>query len=400
MRALVADAFPETGLAGLQALGLDVVYTPKASPEEFASAAATAQIVIVRSRKVPRAVIEKAARLALIVRAGAGVNTIDVAAASERGVFVTNCPGKNAAAVAELAIGLLIALDRRIADATAELKAGAWNKSEYSKARGLKGRTLGVLGTGEIGRLVIARAQALEMRVLAWSRGLTDAAAKGLGVERRATPLEVAREADALTIHLALAPETRGLVGPELIAALPAGAIVINTARGEIVDEAALLAAAREKKLRLGLDVFAGEPAEGTANFVPAAAAAPVFAGTPHIGASTEEAQDAIAAEAVRIVRVFLQEGHAENCVNLARKTAARCQLVVRHFDKVGVLAGVLELLRSESINVQRVENIIFEGAVAACAKLELERRPSPAAVAELAARKESILGVELVDLA
>ncbi|MBI3267813.1 MAG: hydroxyacid dehydrogenase [Planctomycetes bacterium] len=400
MRVLVADAFPEAGLAALKALGVDVVYSPKAGAEEFAREAAAAHVVIVRSRRVTRDVFEAAACLSLVVRAGAGVNTIDVAAASERGVFVTNCPGKNAAAVAELAIGLLLSLDRRIVDATTELKAGRWNKAEFSKARGLKGRTLGVLGTGEIGRLVIGRARALGMRIVAWSRSLTEAGARELAVERRATPLEVAREADALTVHLALAPETKGLLGRELLSALPQGAIFVNTARGELVDEAALVEVARARKLRVGLDVFAGEPAEGSAAFAPAAAQAPVFAGTPHIGASTEEAQEAIAAEALRIVKVFKEEGHAENCVNLARKTPARCQLVVRHYDKVGVLAGVLDLLRAEGINVQRVENIIFEGAKAACARIELEHRPSDAAAAELLRRKEEILGVELVDLA
>ncbi len=399
MRVLVADGFSESGLAGLKALGLDLVYTPKASAEEFAREAQTAHVVVVRSRKVVREVIEKASRLSLIVRAGAGVNTIDVAAASERGIFVTNCPGKNSAAVAELTMGLILALDRRIPEATAELKSGRWNKAEYSKARGLRGRTLGVLGAGDIGTLVIARAQAFGMRVVAWSRSLTEARAKELGIERRATPIEVARESDVLTIHLALSQETQGLVGKELLAALPAGAWVINTSRGEIVDEAALIAAAKEKKLRVALDVFAGEPAEGSAAFAPAPAALPHFAGTPHVGASTDEAQDAIAAEAVRIVKVFLQEGHATNCVNLAAKTRARCQLVVRHYDKVGVLAGVLDLVRAENINVQRVENIVFEGAKAACAKIELEKRPSDSALAELLRRKDEILGVEVVDL-
>ncbi len=399
MRALVADSFSDSGLQGLRALGLEVVYLPKATPEEFSKEADLAHVIVVRSRKVTREVIERASRLSLIVRAGAGVNTIDVAAASERGIFVTNCPGKNSAAVAELTLGLLLALDRRIPDATAELRAGKWNKTEYSKARGLQGRTLGVIGTGQIGRRVIRAAQALGMRVVAWSRSLTDAEARDLGAERRSSPLEVARDADAVSVHLALTPETRGLVGAEFAAALRPGAIFLNTSRGEIVDEPALLAAAREKKLRLGLDVFAGEPSEGSAAFTPAPAQHAWFAGTPHVGASTEEAQDAIAEEAVRIVRVFLREGHAENCVNLARTTPARCQLVVRHHDKVGVLAGVLDLLRKEGINVQRVENIIFDGAKAAFAKIEIERRPSEQAVAELSGRKDEILGLELFDL-
>src|SRR4051812_31705174 len=184
--------------------------------------------------------------LSLVVRAGAGYNTIDVATASKRGIYVSNCPGKNAIAVAELAIGLLLSLDRRIPDNVADLRAGTWNKKEYSKAAGLFGRTLGVVGTGSIGREVILRAHALGMKVLAWSRRLDDEEAARLGVERARSVADLSGRADAVTLHVALTPETRGLLGEAAIDRLRPRAMVINTSRAEVVDGVALARAVTE----------------------------------------------------------------------------------------------------------------------------------------------------------
>src|SRR6185503_8821032 len=150
-----------------------------------------ADLLVVRSTKVTEPMMD-AGRLSLIFRAGAGYNTIDVAAASKRGIYVSNCHGKNAIAVAELAIGLLLSLDRRIPDNVIALRAGKWNKAEFSKARGIFGRTLGLIGVGQIGREMIPRAKALGMRVIAFSRSLTDASAAELGIERKASMGEVA----------------------------------------------------------------------------------------------------------------------------------------------------------------------------------------------------------------
>ena len=147
MKVLIADAFERSGLEGLKEAGCDVVYQPELNGAALVDAIAgtSAEVLIVRSTAVTAAMLE-AGRLSLVVRAGAGYNTIDVAAASRRGIYVSNCPGKNAAAVAELAIGLMLALDRRIPDNVADLREGKWNKKEYSKARGVYGRTLGLLG--------------------------------------------------------------------------------------------------------------------------------------------------------------------------------------------------------------------------------------------------------------
>ncbi len=398
MKILVADAFPKEQLALLGPLGLVVEHRPEVSAHDLAAAARDASILVVRSKQVSGAVFESATALSLVVRAGAGVNTIDVAAASRRGVFVANCPGQNSIAVAELAIGLVLALDRRIPDAVAELRAGRWDKKRFSEARGVFGRTLAVAGTGAIGREVARRGLALGMRVLAWSRSLDDRAARELGVERARDLLALAREADFLSLHLALTKETRGIVSREVLAALRPGAALVNTARAELVDQEALLEAARAG-LRVGTDVFAGEPEKGQADFDSPLAKLPGVYGTHHVGASTEQAQDAIARETIRIVETFVRTGLVPNCVNVAGRTPARARLVVRHYDKVGVLANVLGLIREAGINVEEVRNTVFEEAQAASCAIDLDERPPDALVSRIRARSDEVLFVHSFDL-
>ena len=416
MRVLVADKFEQSGLDGLAAAGCEVVYRPEAQDAALVEAVARErpEVLIVRSTKVTAAMLD-AGPLALVVRAGAGFNTIDVAAASERGVHVANCPGRNSIAVAELALGLLLALDRRIPDNVADLRAGRWNKKEYSRARGLHGSTLGVLGLGSIGVETIRRAAAFGMRIVAWGRrfdgedrDLAPAEARALGLDAAGpaipvrlapSPAEVAARADALTVHLALAPATRGLVGADVLARLRPGAILINTARAEIVDAAALESAAREKGLRLGLDVFAREPAGGTGEFSDPIVGLPLVYGTHHIGASTEQAQEAIAAEAVRVVRSYLESGRVPNCVNLARESAATHRLVVRHRDRPGVLAHVFRCLRDAGLNVQETENLVFEGGHAAVARIHFEGTPDEAVLESVRAGHPDILEIRVVAL-
>ena len=173
-----------------------------------------------------------AGQIKLVVRAGASYNTIDVAAASRRGIYVSNCPGKNSIAVAELAFGLIIlALDRRIADSVNSLRRGQWNKKEFSKARGLYGRTLGLVGVGKIGQEMIPRARSFGMPVIAWSRSLTPERAMAMGAEYKATPEDVAREADVVSVHVALNADTRGFLNTEFFSAMKEGAYFINTAK-------------------------------------------------------------------------------------------------------------------------------------------------------------------------
>ena len=378
MRVLIADKLsPDTPIR-LEAVGCAVI-VGAFQGDALMEALETHQpdVLVVRSTKVETRHLDASRSLALIIRAGAGVNTIDLAGASARGIYVSNCPGKNAIAVAELTMGHLLNLDRRIADNVAELRAHRWNKKEFGKARGLYGRTIAVLGMGSIGLEVVSRALAFGMNVRAWSRSLSLAQADALGVTWAASPLEACRGADVLTVHLALSPETRSIVNRTLLDALAPGAFFINTSRGEVVDQTALLEAVRTRGLRAGLDVFADEPAGGEGVFEsPILDEARVY-GTHHIGASTTQADDAVAAEVVRIVEAFLRTGRVPNCVNLAATSPATHVLVVRHADQVGVLASVLGVLREAGINVQEMENIIFSGATAACARIQVDRWPS-----------------------
>ncbi len=396
---LIADAFPKERLADLTALGLAVEHRPDVSADELPAAAGDASVLVVRSKQVNAAVFDTASALSLVIRAGAGVNTIDVAAASRRGVYVANCPGQNSIAVAELAIGLIISLDRRIPDNVALLRAGKWDKKGFSEAQGLYGRTLGLAGLGSIGKEVAKRALALGMRVVAWSRSLTEAGAKALGLERAPDLLSLARASDYLSLHLPLSAETRGAVSREVLEALRPGAALVNTARAELVDQAALLELARAGRLRVGTDVFAGEPEKGRADFDSELAKLPGVYGTHHVGASTEQAQDAIAAEAVRIVESYVRTGFVPNCVNVAKKTPARARLVVRHVDKPGVLANVFGLIREAGINMQEIRNTVFEQAQAASCAIDLDDTPSSELVARIRARKDEVLFVGAFDL-
>jgi len=388
-RLLAVDKLPASALDGLSGLGLQVESKTVASVAELASALEGVSILVVRSTKVPGEVIEKARELALIIRAGAGVNTIDVAAASRRAVQVANCPGKNALAVAELAIGLLIAADRRIAEGAADFAAGVWKKGEYGKARGLYGRSLGIAGMGTIGRAVAERAQALGMKVHGWSRSLTTEAARADGIEWTATLRELATRVDALSLHLPLTPATRGIVDRSILESLGPGAILVNTARAEIVDEEALIDAVRSRGLRCGLDVVAGEPSGSSGKVESPLRGLPGVTVTHHIGASTDQAQEAVAAEVVRIVRAHLAGAPVPNCVNTASHSPARHQLVVRHVDRPGVLAAVLSALRSRTINVEEMRNEIFESGVAACANIGLQEPPGDDVLAEIRALPE-----------
>jgi len=403
MKILIIDAFSEAHLEELRRLGLTVDYRPSLTAEELPDAVAGATVLVARSKKVSRDAIERAPELALIVRAGAGVNTIDVKAASARGVYVANCPGKNSIAVAELTLALLLALDRRIPDEVADLRAGRWNKKEYSKADGLYGRTLGIIGLGSIGTEVARRARAFGMRLVVWSRSLTDEKVAELGppseVVRARTVPELCGLADAVTIHVALTPETRGLLGEASLSRLRERALVINTSRAEVIDSAALKRFIVEKHLRVGTDVFDAEPSASQGAFEDELGKLPAVYGTHHVGASTEQAQSAVADETVRIVRAFLQKGEVPNCVNLAVRSPARFQLLVRHFDRVGVLAEVLGAIRRHQINVEEMENTIFEGAQAASAKIRLSARPPAPLLDELRALKDTVLHVAVVEL-
>jgi len=400
MKILLADKLSARALGALAEAGHVVVNEPSLKGETLVEAlrAETPEVLVVRSTKVPAEAMDADPKLELIVRAGAGYDTIDIDGASERGIFVSNCPGKNAAAVAELTMGLILALDRSIPDNVIDAREGRWNKAKYSKAAGVKGRTLGVIGTGNIGRAVIRRAQSFGMNVIAWSRSLTDEQAAALGVTRMERPLDVAANADVVTLHVAATPETRGLAGKAFFEAMKPGAFFINTTRSSVVDEEALRWAMDEEGIRAALDVISNEPAYKEGAFTHPLAYHPNLYLTHHIGASTRQAQDAIADEAVRVVNTYAETGEAPNCVNLAGRTPATHQLTVRHRDKVGVLAAVLDEMRKAGWNVQKMQNLIFAGAKAACAYISFAGAPNEETVHRIESHPD-VLAVTLIDL-
>jgi len=401
MRVLIADKFEQSGIDGLKAAGCEVEFSPDLSGDTLTAAILERRpdVLIVRGTSVTAPMLE-AGSLSLVVRAGAGYNTIDLAAASRLGIYVSNCPGKNSIAVAELVFALILALDRRVVDNVESLRAGRWNKKEFSKARGLFGRTLGLLGYGEIGRETARRAHAFGMRVVVWSRRFATGSAlpdRDDPIELLPTPDAVAEQADILSLHLALTPETRHFVNGPLLKKLKRGSLVINTARGEIIEASALEAALREGHISAGLDVFPDEPSAAVANWMSPLAALPNVIGTHHVGGSTDQAQEAIAVETVRIVTAFKTTGQVPNVVNLAVRTPATHTLVVRHRDRPGVLAHVFDRLRGGQINVQETENVIFEGAEAAIARIDLDAAPSQQLLDAIASGNPDILDLRVV---
>jgi D-3-phosphoglycerate dehydrogenase len=402
MRLLIADKLHPRAVEELRALPVQVEYDPEITKETLEAKLPGVGVLVVRSTEVTAQAIEKSRELNLIVRAGAEFSTIDVRAAAKRGVFVANCPGRNAGAVAELVMAMIIGVDRRIPDAVASLRAGKWERAEYGKAEGIYGKTIGIAGFGAIGREVAARAKGFGLHVVAWSRSLTPAKAADFGVEYAPSIDQLAARSNILTVHLPLNERTRQIIGTRVFEQLPKRAIFLNLARADLVDYGALREAVRTRGLRAAVDVYPDEP-RGSRTFATdlfslESSSGGFVYGTPHIAASTDQAQLAIATETVRVIRSFLIEGVVPNVVNVQPASAARFQLMIRMVDKVGTFANVLAVIKRHGINVEEVTNIVFEGAVASCAKLRLIQRPSEACLSEIRAFDE-VLHVDMVAL-
>ena len=344
------------------------------------------EILVVRSTEVKQKHIEQCPSLALIIRAGAGVNTIDMETASKRGVFVTNCPGRNAIAVAELVFGHILNWNRHLYHNFHDFHQGIWNKKAYSKSNGLLGSTIAVIGTGAIGTEVIERAKVFGLNIKAWSRSLTPEKAKQMGVTFCKTPIEAAQNSDIVTVHLPAKPNTKGLLNKEIFDVMNHGALVINTSRETLLNEQDLLEAMENKDLSAGLDVFEGEPNSATDTLCSAFQNNPKAYVTHHIGASTEQATISVGQAVIDIIDQWNRTGEVINCVNLKQHNTSNFTLTVRHADKVGVLASILETLKSHGHNIQEMENIIFQGGAAACARIFLVGEPSPTLIETLEA--------------
>jgi D-3-phosphoglycerate dehydrogenase / 2-oxoglutarate reductase len=397
MNVYIADKLPDEAVSELENLGLEVTFEPAAKASDLDRGLGDAQVLIVRSTVVTETCIKNSPSLSLIVRAGAGVNNIDMEAASDMGIYVANCPGQNSIAVAELTMGLILSLDRYIADNVSEFRAGRWSKAAYSKADGVFGKVLGIIGTGQIGQEVIKRAQAFGMSVVAWSRSLTDEMAEDLDITRANSIEEVAESCDILSVHLAQTPQTKGIISKEILAKLKDGAMIINTSRAGVIDEDALFEEVKSGRLWAGLDVFGDEPEFKEGDFTSRFQELNQAYVTHHIGASTNQAQLAVAADAVDIVRGYVQKGHVRNWLNRCGQTDAPWQLVVRHYDKPGVIANVMSELKGANINAQELTNVIFEGKKTACCTIQVDMEPSDKIMKSIRTRQDEVISATLI---
>ena len=388
MKILFADALPEAYVDLLAQQGDECTVSPELGADDIPDAIEGYDVLVVRSTKVTAEAIGRSSRLGLIVRSGAGTNTIDCQAAADAGIYVCNVPGTNSIAVAELTLGLLLAVDRHIPAATGDLKNGIWNKKGYSKADGLMGKTFGVIGVGEIGLAVAERARSFGMTVVAERkadrRHDVEARIRSIGIRLVENLDELVAESDIISIHVPGGESTENLIDERLLSLMKPSAILINTSRGEVVDEEALIAAMDDKGIRAGLDVFRHEPDGGTGEFNSVLASHPNVVGTHHIGASTQQAQDATSAGTVDVIEAY-RAGDPQNCVNVVRTRVGSATITIRHFDRVGVLAAALQGLRRGNINVQTMANKVFQGSNAAMAIIDVVGEVNDDLTSELA---------------
>ena len=335
-RILIADPLAEAGLAILRDGGAELHQLEADDRPRLAELIGDYDAIVVRSAtRVTADLLAAGGRLRVVARAGIGVDNVDVAAATERGILVINAPTANLISATEHTLGLLLALARNIPAADASVRAGEWDRKRF-QGRELMGKTLGVVGLGRIGQAVAARARAFDMRVLAHDPYLDAAVARRLDIEMR--PLdELLAESDAVTLHLPLSDGTRNLIDARRLARMKPGALLVNCARGGVVDDAALLAALEEGRLAgAALDVFAQEPPTDLA-----LAAHPRVVATPHIGAQTREAQERVATQTARMLLAALDGSLEVTAVNLPfGATTAEQNRFLRLSEKLGRLAA------------------------------------------------------------
>ena len=375
MKILFADALPESYIDLLRQQGDECIVAPELGADDIPDVIKGIDVLVVRSTRVTAETIDRSDVLGLIVRSGAGTNTIDCQAAASSGIYVCNVPGTNSIAVAELTLGLLLALDRHIPAAANDLRNGTWNKDGYSKADGLMGKTFGIVGVGEIGLAVAERARSFGMTVVAERKSdrRTDIEARirSIGIRLVDDLDALLAESDIVSIHVPGSDQTVDLVDAGFLDRMKPNSILLNTSRGEVVNEEALVDAIESKGIRAGLDVFRHEPSSGTGEFASKLASHPSVVGTHHIGASTQQAQDATSARTIDVIEAY-RAGDPMNCVNVVQTRVGAVTITIRHFDRVGVLAGALEVLRQADINVQTMENKVFEGSNAAMAIIDV----------------------------
>lgn len=384
-RVLIAEPLLHGAVVALKQAGFDVVHNPHLTESSLTAAVRDLEpdVLVVRGIPVTEATLLASKHLSLVVHAGSGAEGIDIAAASRRGTLVAHCPARGAAAVAELAFGLILTCDRRIPEQVAATRAGSFDHTKFLDAHGLHGRSLGIIGLGLVGQEVAKRGRSFGMHVLAWSPNITEQRCDILGIDLCSNLVNLAKLSDVVSVSVTGNEQTHHLLGPKFLQAMRPGAILVNTSQGSVIDEAALLAAVKQAGIRVGLDSFGERSASPlTAELLAQSA---VY-GTQCTGAITEQASAAVAEDAVRIVRAWSEEGRAPNCLNVASSTHASALLTLRHENCPGVLARVFELLGGAEINIEEMDNTICAGGQAAVARIHLSHAPDAALTAAVRA--------------
>ncbi len=362
-KVLITDKMSALALETFQARGIEADYEPGLSAEDLAARVDAYDGLAVRSAtQVTAELLEAAANLKVVGRAGIGVDNIDVASATQRGIVVMNTPGGNAITTAEHALALLFALARKIPAADSSTQAGRWEKSRFMGTE-LTGKTLGVVGCGNIGSIVVDRALGLRMHVVAYDPFLSPERAEDLGVEKVDLDSLLSR-ADAITLHVPLTDQTRGMIDAAALAKIKPGVLIVNCARGGLIVEEDLKAALERGQVGgAALDVFDEEPAHENVLFGQQGVVA-----TPHLGASTNEAQAKVAIQIAQQMAEFLTSGAVTNAINMPSLSAEEAKKLKPYMtlaEELGSFAG--QLTRS---GISRVV-IEFEGLVA-----QLNTRP------------------------
>jgi D-3-phosphoglycerate dehydrogenase len=381
MKILVACELPAFALEELGRLGAEVAYEPQLSASQLPQRIGDVSILVVDQVPVSPEAIDRGRALQMIVCAGAGRAHVAVDEASAQGIFVTSCPHRDAVAQAELALGLMLALDRDIADQAVLLREGCWERGRFLDAAGLAGRTLGVLGTGSFCRALAERALALEMNILAWVPEGHVEALEGLAVELCNWPRELARRSEVVVVHTPAGLGMEQVANGDLLDCLGQGALFVHLGDVTTFDEDGLVAAVQERGVRVALDVFRAEPTTDSGRLRSRVLALPGVIGTHHVAGVTAQARAAVAREVVRIVSAFLISGEVLGCLNLCERSPATWQLVLRLRDQVGVMAAVLDAIRADGINAQEISSRVFVGAKAAWCTIALDERPSTEAL-------------------
>ncbi|MFQ5805208.1 MAG: NAD(P)-dependent oxidoreductase [Phycisphaerae bacterium] len=382
MKILVGCSLPESALQELRSLGTEVLYEPDLTTERMEKLVRDVAVLIVCRTRVSPEVIAAGKELQMIVRAGTDTANIAVEEASTQGIFVSNCPYKDAVAIAELIFGLLLALDRRVLENVAAFQKGVLDQPRAIDALGLEGRRLGVLGFGPVEQEIVKRARAFEMKLLAWSPTLTPELAAASQVEFCAWPRELARQSEMVTVYAPQQETGEVLVDAEFLENLRDGAYLVYVGHPAALDQTALAETARARHLRVAYDISAPQlVSSDTGRFRSSLQALPGVIGTHQLADRTRQAYEATAAEVVRVIREFLVAGEVVNCVNLMEHSPATWQLVLRLRDTVGVLASIMEHIRTDGINVEEVSSRVFTGAQAGFCSVALDERPSAEAL-------------------